>query len=188
MRLVANGVVKLYRLLTSWDVSSTLSIKTFIQCLLTCTAYLVTFRIDTMCTKVSCCVAWVSVSWFTHALMLLTSFVVAGTVSHHRATPKKGNRLLLWWVLLFMCPSNEGSVLKRLIAEMMVGLQELYISLIVVSSTWIGDSKWVSAAGWWLRKSSSWHDLSICLLKYFQWCSKCPSDTCAVIIHEWHVG
>ena len=63
------------------------------------------------------------------------SFVMAVPVSHLRALPKKGNRLLLQHVLLFMCPSNKGSVFRRLSAEMMVGLQELYISLIVVSST-----------------------------------------------------
>ena len=34
-----------------------------------------------------------------------------------------------------MCPSNEGCVLRRLIVEMMVGLQESYISLMVSSST-----------------------------------------------------
>ena len=123
-------------------------------------------------TKVSCWVDWVTMSWFTHSLILLTSFVVAVPVSHLRALPKKGNRLLLWQVLLFMCPLNEGSVLRRLIAEMMVGLQELYISLMVSSSTCSGDSKWDGAAGWWLRNSSSWHALSTCLLKYFQWCSK----------------
>ena len=143
---MASEVIKLYRLLTSWDVSTTLSYKMFILCLFTRAAYLVTLRIDTMCTKVSCCVGWVSVSWFICSLILLTSFVVAVPIRHLRASPKKGNRLLLWWVLLFMCPSNEGSVFKRLIAEMMVGLQELYISLIVVSSTWSDDIKWVGAA------------------------------------------
>ena len=152
---MANEVVKLYKLLTSWDVSSTFSIKMSIMCLLTCAAYLVTFRIDTMCTKVSYCVGWISVSWFSCSQMLLTSFVVAVTVSHRRALPKKGNRLLLWWVLLCMCPLNEGPIFRRLIAEMMVGFQELYISLIVVSSTWSGDNKWEGAAGWWFRNSSS---------------------------------
>ena len=36
---------------------------------------------------------------------------------------------------------NEGSVLSRLIAEMMVGLQESYMSLMGSSSTFSGDSK-----------------------------------------------
>ena len=80
-------------------------------------------------------------SWFTHSLILLTSFVDVVPVSHLRASPKKGNKLLLRQLLLFKCPSNEGSVFRRLIAEMTVGLQELYISLIVVSSTYSGDIK-----------------------------------------------
>ena len=80
-------------------------------------------------------------SWFTHSLILLTSFVVAVPVSHLRALPKKGSRLLLRQLLLFTCPSNEEYVFRRLIAEMTVGLQELYISLIVVSSTYNVDIK-----------------------------------------------
>ena len=43
--------------------------------------------------------------------------------------------------LLLTCPLNEGSVFSRLVAEMMVVLQESYISLIVVSSTCSGDIK-----------------------------------------------
>ena len=78
-------MVKLYKLLISWEFSSTLSIKMFILCLLTCPAYLVAFRMDLTCTKVSCCVNWVSISWFTCCLILLTSFVVVVPVSHLRA-------------------------------------------------------------------------------------------------------
>ena len=148
-------------------------------CLLICAAYLVSFRIDIMCTKVSCCADWVLMSWFTCVLMLFTSFVVAVPLSHLRASPRKGNRLLLWLVLLCVCPSNEGSVFRRLIAKMMVGLQELHISLIVVSSTWSGDNKWEGAAGWWVKDSSSWHVLSICLLKYFQWFQVSQWDLCS---------
>ena len=92
-------------------------------------------------------------SWFTCFLIL---FVVAVPVSHLKASPKKGNMLLLWWELLCMCPSNEGYVMSRLIAEMMEGLQEMYMSLMVSSSTCSGDSKWVGAAGQWLRNCSSW--------------------------------
>ena len=80
-------------------------------------------------------------SWFTCSLILLTSFVVAVPVSNLRAVPKKGNRPILRGLLLFTCPSNEGSVFRRLIAEMMVGLQESYISLILVSSTCSVDIK-----------------------------------------------
>ena len=156
-------------------------------CLFTCAAYHLMLRIHTMCTRVSCCVDWASMSWFTCSLILLTSFVVAVPVSYLRASPKKGSKLLLRWLLLFTCPTNEGSVFRRLIAEMTVVLQELYISLIVVSSTCSRDIKWVGAAGQWLRNCNSWHVLSTCTLKYFHWCSRCPNDTCAVIIHEWCV-
>ena len=160
----------------------------FMLCLFACAVYYVMLRMDTMWTKVSWCVDWASMSWFTCSLIQLTSFVVAVPVSHLRALSKKGNRLLLRHLLLFTCPSNEGSVFRRLIAEMTVGLQELYRSLIVVSSTCSGDIKWVSAAGQWLRNCNSWHVLSTCLLKYFQWHSRCPSDMCAVVIHEWCVA
>ena len=93
----------------------------FMLCLFTCAAYLVMLRMDTMCSKVSCCVDWASMSWFTCSLILLTSFVVAAPVSPLRLSPKKGSRLLLWQLLLFTCSSNEGSMFKRLIAEMIVG-------------------------------------------------------------------
>ena len=43
-------------------------------------------------------------------------------------------------IAVCVCPSNEGSVFGRLIAEMMVGLHDLYMSLIVVSSTLISDN------------------------------------------------
>ena len=159
------------------------SIKMFMLCLFTCVAYLVTLRMDTMCTRVSCCVDWTSMSWFTCSLILLTSFVVAVPVSHLRALHKKGNRLLLRWLLLFTCPSNEGSVFRRLIAEMMVGLQESYISLILVNSTCSVDIKWAGVAGQWLRNCNSWHVLTTCLLNYFQWHSRCPSVL--VICVQW---
>ena len=157
------------------------------MCLFTCAAYLVMLRMDTMCSKVSCCVDWASMNWFTHYLKLLTSFVVVVPVSHLRASPKKDNRLLFRQLLLFICPSNEGSMFRRLIAVIIAGLQESYISLIMVSSTCRGRIRWVGAAGWWLRKCNSWCVLSTCLLKYFQWHSRCPSDMCTVIIHECQV-
>ena len=47
-----------------------------------------------------------------------------------------------------MCPLNERSVFKIFIAEMMVGLQEFYISLIVVSSLGVViASEWVLQVG-----------------------------------------
>ena len=53
------------------------------------------------------------------------------------------NRLLFRSLFLFECPSKEGSVFIRLIADTMVGLQELYISLMLVSSTCSVDISWV---------------------------------------------
>ena len=80
----------------SCDVASAASIKMLILCLLTRAAYLVTFSIDITCTKVSCCDDWVTINWFIWVLMLFMSFVVPVPVSHLRASPRKGSKLLLW--------------------------------------------------------------------------------------------
>ena len=45
------------------------SIKVLILCLLTCVAYLVIFKMDTMCTRVLCCDVCVAISWFILVLM-----------------------------------------------------------------------------------------------------------------------
>ena len=100
-----------------------------------------------MCTKVSCCDDCVTMSWFTLVLMLFTSFVVAVPVSHLRASPRNGNKLCLWRVLYCDFPSKEGFVFIRLIADMMVGMQELYMSSMFESSTCNVDISWVSADG-----------------------------------------
>ena len=52
--------------------------------------------------------------------MLFMSFVVAVPVSHLRSSPKKGNKLL-WQVCDCDCPSKEGLVCNKLIADIMVG-------------------------------------------------------------------
>ena len=57
--------------------------------------------------------------------MLLISFVAAVPISQLRALPKKGNRLLLTQLLWLECPSNEGSMFKRLMTGMIIGLQEV---------------------------------------------------------------
>ena len=54
--------------------------------------------------------------------MVLTYFVVAVPISKLRVSPKKGNRLLLMPLLWLQCPSNEGSMFKRFMAGMMIGL------------------------------------------------------------------
>ena len=141
-----------------------------------------------MCTKVSCCNDCVTMSWFTLVLMLFTSFVVAVPVSIWGHLPGMAINFFLQQVLCCDFSSKEGFVLIRLIADIMVGLQELYMSSMLESSTCNVDIRWVGANGCWLRNCSRWHVLISCLLKDFQWHSRCPRDTCAVIIHEWHVG
>ena len=157
-------------------------------CLLTCTAYGVTLSIDTMCTKVLCCDECVVMSWFTLVLMLFMSFMVAVPVSHLRASPMRGNKLHLQQVLCCDFPSKKVFVFIRLIADMIVGLQELYMASVFESSTCSVDISWVSADGCWFRNCSSWCVLISCLLNDFQLHSRCPKETCVVIIHEWCVG
>ena len=79
----------------SCEVVCMTSIRVLILCLLTCVAYLVIFKIDTMCTRVLCCDVCVAISWFIYALMLWMSFVVAVPVSQLRASQRKGSKLLL---------------------------------------------------------------------------------------------
>ena len=70
----------------------------------------------------------------------------------------------------------------------MVVLQELYMSSMLVSSTCSVDSSCIGADGCWSKKCSNCCVLASCLLKAFQWCSRCPRETCAVMIQEWCVG
>ena len=81
------------------------------------------FSIDITCTRVSCCDDWVAISWFIHALMLFMSFVVAVPVSHLRASPRKGSKLLLCQMCDCDCPSKVGLVHNKLIEDIMVVLQ-----------------------------------------------------------------
>ena len=79
----------------SCEVALATSIRVLILCLLTCVAYLVTFDIDMMCTRVSCCDNSGAISQFIHVLMLFMSFVVAVPMSQLRASPRNGSKLLL---------------------------------------------------------------------------------------------
>ena len=106
----------------------------FMLCLLTCSAYWVTFIIDMICTKVSWCDDCVMMSWFILVLILFTSSMVEVPVSHLRASPRKGNKLLLQKVVCCDFPSKEGLVFIKLIADIMVGLKELYMSSMLESS------------------------------------------------------
>ena len=60
-----------------------------------CVAYLVTFNIDTMWTRVLHWDVCVAMSWLILVLMLWISLVVAVPVSQLRAAPRTGSRLLL---------------------------------------------------------------------------------------------
>ena len=120
------------------------SIEVLILCLLTCVAYLVTFSIDMMCTRFSCCDDSVPISWFICILILFISFVVAVPVSQLRASPRKGSRLLLQQMCVCDCPSKEGLDCNNFY---MVVLPELYMSSIFESSTCRVDSSWVWTYG-----------------------------------------
>ena len=80
----------------SYEVAIATSIKALILCLLTWIAYVLTFSIDMMCTRVSCCDNCVAINLFILVLMLFISFVVGVPVSQLRASPRKGSKLLLW--------------------------------------------------------------------------------------------
>ena len=95
---------------------------------------MVTFSIDMICTRVSCCDDCIAINLFIHVLMLFMSFVVAVPVSQLRASPRKGSKLL-WQMCNCGHPSKEGLVSNNLIVDIMVVLQELYMSLMFVSST-----------------------------------------------------
>ena len=138
--LVINDMVKLWRLLMSCEVALAASIRMLIQSLLTWAAYLVMFNIDMMCTRVSCCDNCIAINWFICILMLFMPFVVVVSVSHLRASPRKGSKLLLCQICGCDCPSKEGLVCNNFIANIMVVLQELYMSSIFVSSTCSVDS------------------------------------------------
>ena len=122
------------------EVVPTASIKVLILCLLTCVAYLVTFSIDMMWTRVSCCDDCVVISWFICVLILFISFVVVVPVSQLRASPRKGSKLLMQQMCVCGCPSKEGLDCNNFIADIMVVLLELYMSSMFESSTCIVDS------------------------------------------------
>ena len=124
----------------SCEVALTTSIKVLILFLLTWVAYLVTFSIDMMCTKISCCDDCVAISQFIHVLMLFMSFVVAVPVSQLRASTRKASKLLLQQMCVCDCLSKEGLDCNNFIADIMVVLPELYMSSMLESSTCNIDS------------------------------------------------
>ena len=118
------------------------SMRMLMLCLLTCVAYLVTFNIDTMWTRVLHCDVCVAMSWLILVLMLWISFVVAVPVSQLRASPRKGSRLLLYHVLV--CSWLE---FNRLMAEVIVVSLDLYMSCMLDNSSWSVVSSCVGADG-----------------------------------------
>ena len=104
----------------SCEVVHTASIRVLILCLLTCVAYLVIFKIDTMCTRVLHCDVCVAISWFILVLMLWMSFVMAVPVSQLGASPRKGSKLHLQQ----MCISGWFDC-SNLMADVMVDSPEL---------------------------------------------------------------
>ena len=68
------------------------------------------------------------------------SFVVAVQVSQLRASPRKGSKLLLQQMCVCDCPSKEGLDCNNFIADIMVVLQELYMSSIFETSNCTVDS------------------------------------------------
>ena len=95
-------------------------IRALMLCLLTCVAYLVMFKIDTIWARVLHCDVCVAMSWFMCVLMLWMSFVVAVPVSQLRASPRKGSKLLLHHVCV--CGWLEFS---NCMAEVMVDSPDL---------------------------------------------------------------
>ena len=124
----------------SCEVALAASIKVLILCLLTWAAYLVTFSIDMLWTRVSCCDDCVVISWFIHVLILFISFVVVVPVSQLRASPRKSSKLLLQQMCVCGCPSKKELDCNNFIADIMVVLVELYMSSMFESSTCSVDS------------------------------------------------
>ena len=98
-------------------------------CLFTCVAYRVTYKMETMWTSVSHCEDCVAISWLILVLILHTSLVVAVPVSQLSAVPRKGNRLLLHWVM-----GCGWFKLNKLMADVIVVSLDLYISCMLDNS------------------------------------------------------
>ena len=152
-------------------------------CLLTCVAYQVTFRMETMWTRVSHCKAWVAISWLILVLILCMSLVVKVPVNQLRALPRKGSKLLLHLVVI--CGWLEFS---KSTADVIQISLDLYMSCILDSSHCKVVSSCGDANGWCSKDLWNCCILVSCLLKIFWWHSRFPSDICAVTIQECLVG
>ena len=139
-----------------------------------------------MWTRVSCWFCWVVIKWLILVLMVLTSLAVAVPVSQLSASPKKGRRLLMH-LLGTGIPSNEGSFLE--VEWLPEGVADKRCTCCL--DCWVLPQV-LTIVGLVLRASIEemimWHVLVICPMNSFHCFSIFPSDTCAVIIQEWHVG
>ena len=120
------------------------SMRLLMLCLFTCVAYLVTFNIETIWTKVLHCEDCVAMSWFILVLIQYISLVVAVPVNQWRAVPRKGNKLLLCRVLV--CSWLE---FRRLMVEVIVVLLDWYMSCMLDNSSWSVVSSCVGTDGCW---------------------------------------
>ena len=159
------------------------SMRLLMLCLLTCVAYLVTFNIDTMWARVLHCDVCIAMSWLILVLMLWISFVVAVPISQLMASPRKGRKLLLHCALAY-----SWLEFSSFMAEVIVVSLDLYMSCMLDNSSWSVVSSCVGADGCWSKDLRNCCILVTCLVKSFQWHSKFPSDTCAVMIQECLVG
>ena len=66
--------------------------------------------------------------------MLHTSFMVAVPISHLSASPRNSRKLLLQQGCDCDCLLKEELVFSKLIEDIIVGLQEMYTSLMLESS------------------------------------------------------
>ena len=144
----------------SQEVVCTASMRLLMLCLFTCVAYLVSFSMDTMCTRVLHCGVRVTISWFILVLILCISLVVAVPVSQLRAVPRKGNRLLLCCV-----PVCSWLEFSRLMAEFIDVSLDLYMSCILNNSSWSVVRSCVGTDGNWSKDLRNCCDFVSCLLK-----------------------
>ena len=106
------------------------SMRLLMLCIFTCVAYIVTFNIETMWTRVLHCDVCVAMSWFILVLMLCISLVVVVPVSQLRTAPRKGSRLLLHHVLV--CIWLE---FRRLMAKVIAVSLDLYMTCMLDNSS-----------------------------------------------------
>ena len=144
----------------SQEVVCTASMRLLMLCLFICAAYLVTFSMDTMCTRVLHCDVCVASSWFILLLILCISLVVAVPVSQLRAVPRKGSRLLLCHVLV--CSWLEFS---RSMAEFIDVSLDLNMSCILDNSSWSVVRSCAGADGSWSKDLRNCCVFVSCLLK-----------------------